>query len=518
MDDFPLPPKESRDSPRHGFQGDRGPVPPPAEFPAGLTLAVSREAGSRGGSIGRRAARKLGWQVYDQELLEYVSQDGPMHQELIDGLPAGAAVWLGQRLEQLQREQSVSQHPSILRLARAILALAAQGGVVLIGRGAGLLLPAETTLHVRVLAPLADRVAYIGQWLRLTDEEAAERGAAARRPAGRVPGHALPPPARRAAPVRPAAEFQPSRRGIVRRSGRRGRPRKGAAVRRRVTASDLSFRDTMNPAGASSPMSTPLDFTAFAEAARAARPALALVLGSGMGSVAGRMHATCAVPFAEVPELPAAAVAGHRGRLTLGEWAGRNVLVFEGRVHFYEGHPWRAVTATARAAAFLGARALLLTNAAGGIRDDLGPGSLMAIRAHLEWTRPYCWRRPDPPPPSPYSAPLLRLLDEAAIAAGVALPVGVYAMVTGPCFETPAEIRALRACGADAVGMSTAPEAAAGAEAGLECAAVSCITNRAAGLADGSLNHEEVLTTAARQSDAPRRPARRVPAPSVRSR
>jgi cytidylate kinase len=175
MDDFPLPPEEARDSPRHGFQGDRGPVPPPAEFPAGLTVAVSREAGSRGGSIGRRAARKLGWQVYDQELLEYVSQDGPMHQELIDGLPAGAADWLGQRLEQLQREQSVSQHPSILRLARAILALAAQGGVVLIGRGAGLLLPAETTLHVRVLAPLADRIAYIGQWLRLTGEEAAER-------------------------------------------------------------------------------------------------------------------------------------------------------------------------------------------------------------------------------------------------------------------------------------------------------------------------------------------------------
>ncbi|HEX5269194.1 MAG TPA: cytidylate kinase-like family protein [Gemmataceae bacterium] len=175
MDEFSLPPEESRDSPRHGFQGDRGPLPPRAEFPAGLTVAISREAGSRGGSIGRRAARKLGWQVYDQELLEYVSQDGPMHQDLIDALPPGAADWLGRRLEQLVREQSVSQHPSILRLARAILALAAQGSVVLIGRGAGLLLPAETTLHVRVLAPLADRVAYMAQWLRLTDEEAAER-------------------------------------------------------------------------------------------------------------------------------------------------------------------------------------------------------------------------------------------------------------------------------------------------------------------------------------------------------
>jgi cytidylate kinase len=175
MDEFPLPPEESRESPRHGFQGDRGPNPPPAEFPAGLTVAISREAGSRGGTIGRRAARVLGWQVYDQELLEYVSQEGPMHQELLDALSPGASAWLGQRLEQLLREQNVSQHPSIVRLARAVLALAAQGGVVLIGRGAGLLLPAETTLHVRVLAPLADRIAYISQWLRLTDEEAAER-------------------------------------------------------------------------------------------------------------------------------------------------------------------------------------------------------------------------------------------------------------------------------------------------------------------------------------------------------
>jgi cytidylate kinase len=175
MDDFPLPPEESRESPHHGFRGDRAPAPPPAEFPAGLTIAVSREAGSRGGSIGRRLARKLGWQVYDQELLEYVSQEGPLHQELLEGLPPAAAAWSGQRLEQLLRQQSVSQHPSIVRLARAILALAAQGNVVLIGRGAGLLLPAETTLHVRVVAPLTDRIAYMSQWLRLTVEEATER-------------------------------------------------------------------------------------------------------------------------------------------------------------------------------------------------------------------------------------------------------------------------------------------------------------------------------------------------------
>jgi cytidylate kinase len=175
VDDFPLPAEDSRESPRHGFQGDRAPPPPPAEYPAGLTVAVSREAGSRGGSIGRRAARKLAWQVHDQELLEYVAQEGPVHQELIEGLPPAAATWLGQRLEQLLREQSVSQHPSVLRMVRAILALAAPGHVVLIGRGAGLVLPPATTLHVRVVAPLADRIAYMSQWLRLTVEEAAER-------------------------------------------------------------------------------------------------------------------------------------------------------------------------------------------------------------------------------------------------------------------------------------------------------------------------------------------------------
>jgi purine-nucleoside phosphorylase len=244
-------------------------------------------------------------------------------------------------------------------------------------------------------------------------------------------------------------------------------------------------------------MSTPLDFAAFAEAARAVRPDVALVLGSGLGSAA-RLCGACAVPFAEVPGLPAAAVAGHRGRLALGEWAGRRVLVFEGRVHFYEGHSWRDVTAPVRTAALLGARVLLLTNAAGGIRDDLGPGSLMAVRDHIDLTRPYCWRQSES---SLYSPRLLDLLDEAAGAAGVVLGRGVYAMVTGPCYETPAEVRALRACGADAVGMSTAREARAACDAGLECAAVSCITNRAAGLGAGPLSHEDVLTTAAAQNE-----------------
>jgi purine-nucleoside phosphorylase len=188
----------------------------------------------------------------------------------------------------------------------------------------------------------------------------------------------------------------------------------------------------------------------------------------------------------------------------LGDWAGRRTLVFQGRLHYYEGHSWEGVVGPIHAAHALGARVLILTNAAGGIHDALVPGSLMAIRDHIEWTRPGCWKIPGPgglgpARPSPYSPRLVELLEEAAHALGMDLLRGVYASVTGPSYETPAEIRALKAWGADAVGMSTAREAQAGYELGMECAALSCITNRAAGLAAGAIHHGEVLTTATSQ-------------------
>jgi purine-nucleoside phosphorylase len=247
-------------------------------------------------------------------------------------------------------------------------------------------------------------------------------------------------------------------------------------------------------------------FAALAEAARAAPPAAAVVLGSGMGPVAGRLRPVCSVPFAEVPGLVAPSVHGHGGRLMLGDWAGRHVLVFEGRLHRYEGHPWSDVTRPAQLAHELGARAFLVTNAAGGIRSDLAPGSLMALRDHLDWTRLWAWRLPGPgglgpPRPSPYSARLLTVLGQAARRCGIRLGTGVYAAVTGPSYETLAEIRALARCGADAVGMSTAREVEAAAALGLECAAVSCVTNRAAGLSDGPIHHGKVLTTAAAQAE-----------------
>jgi cytidylate kinase len=166
------PPQTLRESPHHGFRGDRGRR---AGVPSSLTIALSREAGSRGASIARRAGAKLGWQVYSQDLLEYLAQEGSFRQDVLDNLSPAASAWLEAQLDRLLREENLSRHPSLLDMARTVLALGAGGEVILVGRGAGCLLPRAATLHVRVVAPLADRVAYMSQWLRLTVEEAAEQ-------------------------------------------------------------------------------------------------------------------------------------------------------------------------------------------------------------------------------------------------------------------------------------------------------------------------------------------------------
>ncbi len=227
-------------------------------------------------------------------------------------------------------------------------------------------------------------------------------------------------------------------------------------------------------------------FDQFRAAADRLKPRTAVVLGSGLGGVTAGFEVVESVPYAVVPGLPPPTVAGHSGRLSIGTWAGVPAVVCSGRVHFYEGHPWDRVTRLVELVADLGVRTLLLTNAAGGIRRDLNPGDMMAVTGHLKLLGPAAWR--DFAVRSPYS-PRLRDLDPT-------LPAGVYAALTGPCYETPAEIRALAAAGADAVGMSTAVEAEAGAARGLEVLAVSTITNKAAGLGDGPLSHAEVEQTA----------------------
>jgi purine-nucleoside phosphorylase len=253
-------------------------------------------------------------------------------------------------------------------------------------------------------------------------------------------------------------------------------------------------------------MTNPTAWEQLSAVCRASPPQTVLVLGSGLGAVAQRLQPLVIVPFADIPGLPSVSVGGHAGVLMLGEWVGRRVLLFAGRLHYYEGHPWEVVVRPIQLAATLGVRQAVLTNAAGGIADHLEPGCLMAIRDHLQWTHPHWWRRPGPgglsgSRPSPYSAQLRTALHQAATAAGVELHEGIYAAVTGPAYETPAEVRALRAWSADAVGMSTAREIQAGVEAGLECAAISCITNRAAGLSSEPLSHEDVLSVASRQAE-----------------
>jgi len=166
------PVEEFGTSPRHGYQGDRQAKETAPAMPTSLTIAISREAGSRGGSIAQRVGTKLGWQVYRQDTLEYIAQEGNLRQDLLENQTPPARTWVEENLDRLLKQQNLSRHPSVLDMARIILSLGASGEVILLGRGAGCILPARTTLHVRVMAPLLDRIAYMAQWLRLTPEEA----------------------------------------------------------------------------------------------------------------------------------------------------------------------------------------------------------------------------------------------------------------------------------------------------------------------------------------------------------
>jgi purine-nucleoside phosphorylase len=238
---------------------------------------------------------------------------------------------------------------------------------------------------------------------------------------------------------------------------------------------------------------------AFAAIVREHAPPLAVVLGSGLGGVPSGLEEVASIPFAEWPGLVAPSVAGHSGKFVLGRCGGLPLLVLRGRLHLYEGHSWERIAAPVVVAAGFKVKAILLTNAAGGIRDDLNPGDLMVLTNHvfLQYRQPVGLVSNLSGRKSPYSPRLvevLRTLDAA-------LPSGVYAAVTGPCYETPAEIRALRAMGADAVGMSTAIEAETAVQLAPEVAAISCITNKAAGLSPGTLDHAEVLANASRPAE-----------------
>jgi purine-nucleoside phosphorylase len=234
------------------------------------------------------------------------------------------------------------------------------------------------------------------------------------------------------------------------------------------------------------------------------RPKVGLVLGSGLGALGEELAGLERLPYAAIPHHPTSSVAGHAGNLCLGELSGVRVACMQGRVHAYEGHALARVVFGARLLAELGCEAVLLSNAAGGIAERLQAGSLMRIDDHLNLMGDSPLRGPStrgprfPDMSQAYDAELGLLCARAASDSGVALDSGVYAGLLGPSYETPAEIRMLRTLGADAVGMSTVPEVLALRQLGVRVAAVSCITNLAAGRSKEPLSHAEVEATALR--------------------
>lgn len=234
------------------------------------------------------------------------------------------------------------------------------------------------------------------------------------------------------------------------------------------------------------------------------RPTVGVVLGSGLGAFGDRL--SFKIPYADIPGMPTPKVAGHPGNLCLGKLGSATVACLQGRVHTYEGHELDAVVFGVRLLAKLGCRAVLLTNAAGGIGPHLSPGRLMLIDDHINLMGRNPLVGPNdaalgtrfPDMSHAYDPRLRELALKAAGEVGVPLARGVYAAMLGPSYETPAEIRMLRVLGADAVGMSTVPEVIALRHMGIRTAAMSCITNLAAGISPTPLNHAEVEEVAAR--------------------
>lgn len=235
-------------------------------------------------------------------------------------------------------------------------------------------------------------------------------------------------------------------------------------------------------------------------------PRIAIVLGSGLGAMAETLEDAVVLPYARIPHWPMSTVHGHAGRLVLGRVFGVPVAVMQGRVHLYEGYaPWEVVFPV-RALAMCGCRSMVVTNAAGAVNESYAAGDLMLIEDHLnlQGTNPcigpnladlgerffdmtYAYHRP-----------YLEAARMVGVERGLELRQGVYAALLGPSYETPAEIRMLRTLGADAVGMSTAPEVIAASHAGLRVLGISCISNMAAGVLDQPLDHHEVMEVAER--------------------
>ncbi len=232
-------------------------------------------------------------------------------------------------------------------------------------------------------------------------------------------------------------------------------------------------------------------------------PNVCIVLGSGLGGYADTISGSEVIEYKDIPGFPVSTVEGHAGRLIFGQKYGVNIACMQGRFHCYEGYGADETVIPLRALIKMGVKKLLVTNAAGGVNTGFNPGDIMIIEDHINLTflNPLAGKNLDefgprfPDMSYAYNKMLIASLKDAAKENGIKVRTGIYAMMKGPSFETPAEIKAMRTLGADAVGMSSVPEIIAAAHAGVESAALSCITNMAAGILDKPLNHQEVMET-----------------------
>jgi len=235
-------------------------------------------------------------------------------------------------------------------------------------------------------------------------------------------------------------------------------------------------------------------------------PEIAVVLGSGLGAFADELQDSVVIPYGDIPNFPRSTAIGHAGRLVVGKVGELTIAAMQGRVHQYEGYSAREAGFPVRVLARLGVKSLVLTNAAGGINSAYAQGALVVLSDHinLQGSNPLNGPNDDrfgprfPGMSEAYCSSYRQLAQTAARGLGIDLKEGVYAALSGPSYETPAEIRYLRAIGADLVGMSTVPEVIVARHMGIDVLAISCVTNMAAGLSAGEINHEEVLETGER--------------------
>ena len=233
-------------------------------------------------------------------------------------------------------------------------------------------------------------------------------------------------------------------------------------------------------------------------------PELGLILGSGLGVLADEIIDPVCIPYGDIPSFPVSTVEGHSGQFVFGKLEGKTVLAMQGRFHYYEGYSMQEITIPVRVMSKLGIKKMIITNAAGGVNESFKAGDLMIINDHINFSgdNPLIGPNLDefgsrfPDMSSPYDEEMISVLKNVALEQNINLKEGVYFYSQGPSYETPAEVKMARICGADSVGMSTVPEVIAGVHAGMKILGISCITNMASGILDQPLDHDEVMETA----------------------